>query len=110
MGYGPCLEVPRPKTICTWDESCPQCTPLLLAGEMNDAAEVLRMMYDALIDQGHRDLVTSCFGLDIHESVRCRHCDMETHALRYTQYFQVHFVSAASGYQFCKCVYCGDAA
>jgi hypothetical protein len=56
---------------------------------MNDAAEVLRMLYDALIQQGHRDMVTACFGLDIHESVRCRHCDMETHALRYTQYFQV---------------------
>ena len=62
---------------------------LLRAGEMNDAAEVLRMLYDALIQQGHRDMVTACFGLDIHESVRCRHCDMETHALRYTQYFQV---------------------
>ena len=69
---------------------------LLRAGEMNDAAEVLRMLYDALIQQGHRDMVTTCFGLDIHESVRCRHCDMETHALRYTQYFQVHGRPASS--------------
>lgn len=51
------------------------------------------MLYDALIQQGHRDMVATCFGLDIHESVRCRHCDMETHALRYTQYFQVRRLS-----------------
>ena len=65
---------------------------------MNDAAEVLRMLYDALIQQGHRDMVTACFGLDIHESVRCRHCDMETHALRYTQYFQVRGRPASSSF------------
>jgi hypothetical protein len=72
---------------------------------MNDAAEVLRMIYDALIDQGHRDMVTSCFGLDIHESVRCRHCDMETHALRYTQYFQVQYFSHQDT-SLCTCTQC----
>lgn len=47
------------------------------------------MIYEALIKQGYGDIVNSCFGLDVQESVRCRHCDLETHMLRYTQYFQV---------------------
>ena len=85
-GTCPYVEQSPCRLVCV---PCATQPRLLRAGEMNDAAEVLRMLYDALIQQGHRDMVTACFGLDIHESVRCRHCDMETHALRYTQYFQV---------------------
>lgn len=62
---------------------------------MNDASEVLSTIYDALIDQGFRELVTSCFGLEVDEFVECDRCLMKSHEHSYTQYFQVR-ISAAT--------------
>ncbi len=37
------------------------------AGEMNDASEVLRALYEALENQGQGTLVNNCFGLEVME-------------------------------------------
>mmetsp|Transcript_6031 Transcript_6031/g.17259 ORF Transcript_6031/g.17259 Transcript_6031/m.17259 type:complete len:957 (-) Transcript_6031:564-3434(-) len=56
-------------------------------GEMNDASEVLRTLYEALEACGLSDLVTANFGLEVSEAVNCRVCDMRSHLNVYMQYF-----------------------
>lgn len=67
------------------------------AGEMDDAAEVLGAVYDALAQgvPGGGALVIACFGLRIEEGVVCGACNNKiSHESDYLDFF--HHVSAAA--------------
>ncbi|KAK9804439.1 hypothetical protein WJX73_000629 [Symbiochloris irregularis] len=57
-------------------------------GEMNDAAEVLAALYDAMAHvPGGTQLVDDCFGMRVQESVYCAPCAKHSHKTEYTQHF-----------------------
>lgn len=59
-----------------------------MPGEMNDAAEVLTALYDALGRVGGgAALVDSTFGVRVNECVYCEPCRRSSHTATYTQHF-----------------------
>lgn len=56
-------------------------------GEMNDASEVLRKLYESVDECGLGAIVNKSFGSEVMEGVNCEECDRRSHLNSYTQYF-----------------------